>query len=255
MKKIVIISAVFLFLIGCGVYRVETPGGTMYMSLDEALANAREPDSYNIYGNNSYLYDCEVLWRQAYGKDKIILEKKMLSFLLKQAEMNHPDWGNLERLKKQATSEEVKITVDRKLSEYRQAQHAENLWQAKEQERLERERQIDFETRKKELIQHSDGTLINKSAQQVKKLVDKWIEGSVLPSWQNLAKERYKFFSIENFYKVFGEPDRKQFLSSRIEPASYYFYYNCKDGVVQIKVHAGRLDDEGMVFIQELNIF
>jgi hypothetical protein len=118
------------------------------------------------------------------------------------------------------------------------------------EERKERER-IEFETNRKELVQNSNGTLRDKSAQQVKKLVDRWKEGLGRWKWKEISK----FFSVETFYKVFGEPDKKQFLSSQFEPDSYYFLYNCKDGVVQIKVHAEQLDDNGIVLIQDLNIF
>ena len=140
-----------------------------------------------------------------------------------------------------------------------------------EQERLERERlerecvkqerllaereSIEFETKIKKLIQSSNGTLRDKSAQQVKKLVDSWRERS----WQ--WEDDYKFFpleffSLETFYKVFGKPDRTQFLSSEFEwQSSYYFLYNCKDGLVQIKVRAKQLDDNGIVIIEDLNIF
>lgn len=252
MKKIIIISVVILFLAGCGpAYEVEILGGSKYyMTLEEALADAMEPDSYNIYGNNAYLGYLQNLWRQAYAKDKRIIERKKLDFLLKQAEMYGPDWHNFEFLREQATNEEVKITIDRKLSEYRQAQREQTQQETEERERLEHEQaereRIEFETKRKELIQNSNGTLRDKSAQQVKKLVDGWREGSW--RWQ----ERAKFFSVETFYKVFGQPDRTQFISAL---NCYYFWYNCKDGVVQIKVHAEQLDDNSIVLIQDLNIF
>jgi hypothetical protein len=179
----------------------------------------------------------------------------MLSVLLKEAETYGPEWGilhSLEYLKEQAASEEVKIIVDRKLSEYRQAQYAEKLQQAEERERLKREQaereRIEFETRRKELIQNSNGTLRDKSAEQVKKLVDGWKDRG--PWWEADSK----FFSTETFYKVFGKPERTQFLSSQFEHDSYYFLYNCKDGVVQIKVRASSLDNN-IVIVEDLIIF
>jgi hypothetical protein len=99
--------------------------------------------------------------------------------------------------------------------------------QKMERERLEREqvegRRIEFETKKKELIQNGNGTIRDKSAQEVKKLVDSWKE----ESWRWI--DGTEFLSVDNFYKVFGEPSRKQLLSSEFEPASYYFLYECKD--------------------------
>ena len=225
MKKIVLISAVFLFLVGCGLYEVEAPGGPNYMSLDEALAQAREPYTYyDERGNVPYLYD-------------------------------------LERLREQAISEKDKAIIDQKMAEYRQrAAVASQQWirqqgeERKERERLEHEQaereRIEFETKRKELIQNSNGTLRDKSAEQVKKLVDRWKEGSW--RWEKYSK----FFSVETFYEVFGKPDRKQFLSSGNEwQSSYYFLYNCKDGVVQIKVRASQLDDNAIVIVEDLNIF
>jgi hypothetical protein len=59
-----------------------------------------------------------------------------------------------------------------------------------------------------------------------------------------------EYFSKETFHKIFGNPKRQQFLS----PDSYLFYYDCKDGLVQIKVGAKDLDDDALVLIIELNI-
>lgn len=133
---------------------------------------------------------------------------------------------------------------ERQIQQEREEEERERL----EREQAERER-IEFETKIKELIQNSNGTLRDKSAQQVKKLVDSWRE--VMWLWP----EKPEFSSVETFYKVFGKPDRTQFLSSRLSPDSYYFLYNCKDGLVQIKVSAHQLDDNGIVIIEDLNIF
>jgi hypothetical protein len=70
-------------------------------------------------------------------------------------------------------------------------------------------------------------------------------------------KDYEGFFSAETFYKIFGKPERQQFLSGDglFTVDSYFFYYDCKDGLVQIQVSAVVLDDDGIVLIKELNIF
>jgi len=248
MKKIIMISVLSIFLIGCGsqisglhegLYKMRDE----YMSLDEAIVLA--------YRDFRYYSD----------------------------EACDPCLRSLRALKKQATSEKDKAIIDRKISEHMQwrasfEQEREEEKRLKrervkqerlERERLERERaereRIGFETKIKELIQNSNGTLRDKSAQQVKKLVDSWQE----VSW--LWPEKSEFSSIETFYKVFGQPDRKQFLSEKQVVGQwmydsivgdvyyYYFLYGCKDGTVRIKVNAHQLDDNGVVVIEDLNIF
>jgi len=246
MKKIVIISVAFLFLVGCGLYEVR---GKKYISLNDALARVREPyDSrYSVTGwVMTYLDDLRALRKQALSEeDKAIIDRK-----ISEAEYS---------LRRAATYDERRIK-----QEIQQEREEKEKRERLKREQAERER-IEFETKRKELIQNSNGTLSDKSAQQVKKLVDSWKEGS--PSWRWLGeewkKERAKFFSAETFYKVFGKPDKTQYLSEVEQVLGggyydvyyYYFLYGCKDGVVQIKVHAEQLDDNGIVIIEDLNIF
>lgn len=234
MKKTIIISVVFLFLAGCNGYEVKTHGVLKYMSLDDAIAQASSPYTYDviIYPDRvPYLYDLGLLRKQAKSeKDKAIIDRMMAEYRLRKT---------------------VWVQQQREEREERERLEHERLDRERKRERFE------FEKKRKELIQNSDGTLRNKSVQQVKKLFDRWKEGSWQWQWQDWAKDISKFFSVETFYKVFGEPDKKQYFSSvsGYGSDSYYFLYICKDGIVVIEVNSDQLDDNGIVIIEDLNIF
>ena len=220
MRTIIIVSFLLLFA-GCAGWEWEDEA--LYKDLSKTVALAHErPDFYDSY-------DFDYL---------------------------HNYWSGGGDFSEHFVSDEALAQIEiekRKFLQWKYQREILQQKQAEERERLERKQaereRIEFEIKRKKFIQSGDGTLRDKSAQQVKKLVDSWRDG--LWRWQDSSK----FFSVENFYKVFGEPKRKQFLSSRLESDSYYFLYNCKDGVVQIKVHAEQLDDNGIVFIKDLNIF
>jgi len=282
-KKISLISFALLFLAGCGPYKV---GQDEYLSLDEALTRVRKQYSdsisrldndrdYHFYyfsrcgENRLYFQGLQDLWRQAPQEDKEIIEKEMLTFLLKELEIYAQNGGvsvdnwdvldNLEILKEQTTNEEVRTTIDRKVSEFMEAQREKvkrdrEKQEQQERDRVERER-AEFEKSRERLIKIANGSLKDKSAQEVKKLLGEWNRQRFLIP----EKDKDTFsanFSAETFYKIFGKPVRKQFLSSigLLMVDSYVFYYDCKDGLVQIRVDAGDLDDSGIVRIIELNI-
>jgi hypothetical protein len=140
-----------------------------------------------------------------------------------------------------------------------------------------------------EFVQKSTGSLKNKTAREVKKLVSDWqsfvyrlpslrekahsnalkyaFSDNISWSWNEsswaydkgveLTKTlttKGKLFSSKNFQKVFGEPQRTQYSSIPSYGSVYFYYYVCKDGTVQIQVSAGELDyDE--VHIEDLNVF
>ena len=248
MSKIVMISVMFLFLAGCGSYEICLGIACEYMSLDEALAQAQNIPAL------------ENLRRQATSEDdKAIIDQKIVEY--RQELQIQQEWN-------------------RKIVEYRQRQAAHELqiqqeWNRKNEElkrlaseRAERDR-IEFETNRKELIQNGGGTLRDKSAQQVKKLVDSWKKDNYWGWQQEVWKIESKFSSTETFYEVFGTPPKTQLLSETkfTDPQGYeqnivaykadyyYFLYRCKDGAVQIKVDAYQLDNNNIVIIEGLNIF
>jgi hypothetical protein len=287
MKKIILIPIVFVFLAGCGSYELRLREGEAgiehyhyNLSLDKALTllQERHPD----YNDKYYYYGLEFLLSQAYqDDDKEIIEKEMLTVLLKRINIlrqkrqeqregspfNHYNYDSdlshefrkMDVLRRYTTSEEVKSEAASSLSELRQAERVEEEERERKERRKERKRvefvRAEFERSRERLTKISKGTLKDKSAQEVKKLVDEWRQRSL--SLELPSKEYLAFFSAGTFYKIFGKPERKQFLSSSglVTADSYIFYYNCKDGIVQIQVSAVGLDDDGIVLIRELNIF
>jgi len=275
MRSILVILLFILFLAGCTQYEV---GGAVAYSLDEALAIARNRCSGN-QDSGSYQHDLEHLWEQAEGHDKQMIEKEMLSLSLKLFDIYKQDQGPkifyylircLDHLRLRATSEEVKTKADVKYSELselveaiRERERKEQEEKREEWERKERERvqgvRAEFKKSRQRLSQMSKGTLKDKSAEEIKKLMDHWKEELylVLLAGTEVFEGYYpQFFSQETFYKIFGKPVRQQFISSNglSTGDSYIFYYNCKDGLVQIQISAAALDDNGIVLIEGLNV-
>lgn len=236
--RAIIIIPFLLLLAGCAVFEFEDEA--LHKDLSETVNRLYQRMSLEVddWGEDDGSYESDV-HNVVYGFDYL-----------------HNKWSDDGHFVSDEALAQIEIEKGKFLQWMLQQKIQSALKQVKrellEREQAEREaerKQIEFETKRKKLIQNSNGTLRDKSAQQVKKLVDSWREGS----WR--CKEKPEFFSLETFYKVFGKPDRKQFLSSQFESDSYYFLYNCKDGVVQIKVHAEWLDDNGIVLIEDLNIF
>jgi hypothetical protein len=146
-------------------------------------------------------------------------------------------------------------------------------------------------------IQSCDGSLQNKTAPEVKKLVGKWLEGrkefmlisrlsrdgvekmvqtmtieSDYSAYKDLVLQvaqpnEYsaifdemsqedvlriaKYYSLENFYKVFGKPEKRQYLSILKQ---YNFLYSCEDGTVQFAIPEQDLEENGVVGIVDFNI-
>ena len=232
MKKLTLIAFVLPFVVGCetelvdwgsfaryaGKYTVKTPTGTKYMSLDEAL----------LWANSSY--DLELLTDQ-FGE---------MGFL--------------------GASDEDRRKVERRREELQQEQQLESQqrFQAQEAQRIAEEEQIEKEEKARfeawkanraKFIENAPGSLKDMWAPEVKKLVDDWGGGGGRGISKFFSAET--FFSVETFYKVFGRPESTQFISAL---NCYYFWYNCKDGKVQIQVDAN-IFDNNTVYIDGLNIF
>ena len=213
MKNIIMISAVFLFLVGCspnfGKYKVQTPMGEEYMLLDEALTHI---ESYDALTN---------LYHQ---------------------------WGEMTSNNQGGGTEELG-KLNRKRGEILQLQHWEQQRQKNaEEKQFQKKQSAKFEAWKLDrakFIENTPGSLKNMKAPEVKKLVDNWGEGA------RDYRGSSEFFSVETFYKVFGRPESTQFISAL---NCYYFWYNCKDGKVQIQVDANMFDNN-KVYIDGLNIF
>lgn len=76
---------------------------------------------------------------------------------------------------------------------------------------------------------------------QVSQLVDEWQHWK-LPELQAELQESQatgRFPSVETFYKVFGKPKDKSLIGD-----SYYFRYQCKDGIVIIDINAWAFDHD-----------
>jgi hypothetical protein len=289
-RNVLVISLFLVFLAGCNQYEID---GAVAYSLDEALVIARNRYSGDIDNySHSYQSDLEHLWEQAGGHDKEIIEKEMLALSLKLFDIyKQHGWDDtlhnliscLDHLRLKATSEEVKTKADVKYSELsdlveairererKEQEEKREEWERKERERVEGVR-AEFEKSRERLTKICKGTFKDKSTQEVKKLVDEWRQESLLRKlefggerWRNDFYEKITpmehkvlsdYFSIETFYKIFGKPVRQQFMSSNglSTGDSYIFYYNCKDGLVQIQISARALDDNGIVLIEGLNV-
>lgn len=147
--------------------------------------------------------------------------------------------------------------------------------------------QIQYDLLRKDLdefIKNTSGSLRNKTAREVKQYVDQWqnmweqsrksklLNEAMDATLKELNLEWYDFdyekarekgreisdqfskpdiCSTEFYYKVFGKPERTQFVGSL---NIYYFWYICTDGEVQIQIDAEQFD-ENLVNIESLNVF
>lgn len=241
MKKLSLIAFVLPFVVGCeafvglldaedsvaraaGKYKASTPTGTKYMSLDEALARA-----------NSF-YDLELLTEQfpeigvlgASGEDRRKVEKKREELIRRQ--------------------QEQRLEYQRRLHE----QHEQRITEEEQIRREQRARLEAWKANRAKFIENAPGSLKGMWAPEVKKLVGNWKDGE----WDCEETDRAEFFSVENFYKVLGKPERISLVENTAihGGSSYYLYYNCKGGLVQIEVYVEYFD-QGTVHIRGLNIF
>lgn len=206
------ISAVFLFLVGCspnfGKYKVQTPTGEEYMFLDEALTHV---ESYDDLGNLYRQWEEMTIGGGGTEEDHVKLNRK---------------------------SYEISYNIQ-------QEHQRQKIAEEKQLQKEERARFEAWKVDRAKFIENAPGSLKNMEAPEVKKLVDDWGEGA----WGYRGSS--EFFSVETFYKVFGRPESTQFISAF---NCYYFWYDCKDGKVQIQVNANNFDNN-TVYIDGLNIF
>jgi hypothetical protein len=264
-----------LLLSGCGLGGVYEMKGESFLSLDRAMALA------------TTTADLWQLWEQAPTQEKIVVEEEILKGILQGSYSTYgkPREGLLQDLRSRASSEEVKKAVDDVLLQdqlAREAREAEEKRKRNARQLEERKRAEDIRLRLQEarerLIRTCAGRLDDKSAEEVKKLVDDWKQvGGLVENWRGvvvgvverrskppcsddlweLQKDDFaKFFGASVFYRAFGQPERKQFIGgdSIFGSGRYYFYYQCKDGTVQMEVNPDSLDKEGYILVSGLNI-
>ena len=153
------------------------------------------------------------------------------------------DQEQRKRVKERALAEEARVEALRK------------------QQKLEQEAKYKrFKEECVEFIKNEDGSLKNKTTQEVKKLVDQWnyywtdhlIERMGEKWVWELAfqkKEEHENVSnLEIFYKIFGKPWKTQFIEDR-----YVLWYICKGGNALITVSEDSFDDD-WILILDLNI-
>ena len=161
----------------------------------------------------------------------------------------------LRQIKNAKERAEQKLTPQKRM-EYARARQVELSKYAEsiqiEQEKAQQERELyDREQEAKykrfneewvEFIQNGEGSVKNKTTQEVKKLVDQWKNRRWMERMEKMD------FSSDNFYKIFGKPWKTQYLEDK-----YYLWYTCKGGYVQIAVSAYSFDN-GWIDILDLNI-
>ncbi|MCL5279695.1 MAG: hypothetical protein M1376_07290 [Planctomycetes bacterium] len=224
------------FLSGCGSVGSYELGGEQMLTLDQAIARASDTRDLWVLLSQASQLDRP--------NDKIIIERELLSMSSKQ------DPATLESLSRCASSEEIRNAAADALREHEQAQEEKAKREREEQQIQAQKHAEEIRLARKEsrqrLIHEARGRLDDKSAEQVKRLVDEWAKTPTLvdESWSDP-----QLFGTTDFYKAFGQPRRKQLIGSH-----YYFYYDCEDGLVQIEIDAGFLDKAGCIIVLDLNI-
>jgi len=225
MGKFTVISIALFLFTGCAItYKVQTPTGERNLPIDEALLYVNNEESAKkIYRQ----------WRKMYSYSGYLA--------------NYEEEGNRinRKLKGLQNKQDLEFQHRRMIEENKKNELA----------KIEREQEAirECERLKKEwaeFIQSCDGSLRNKTAQEVKKLVDQYNKDK----WHECKEEGD--YSLENFHKVFGKPLKTQFISGSVSMGGrYYLWYTCKDGNAQITVDAYALDEKGRVVILDLSIF
>ncbi len=150
----------------------------------------------------------------------------------------------------------------------RRYEEEERQRRQREQEKynIDKEQEAKYKHIKEEwdkFIQSGNGSIKNKTTQEVKKLVDQWEQEYLDKAMAGNIEKIREVFSLENFYKLFGKPWKMQFISNFVSRDdifgnfvsrdSYILWYICKGGYVQIIVSGYEYDD-GWVNILDLNI-
>jgi hypothetical protein len=269
-KKIFPVFLLLLLLGGCSHNKMEAEAA---FSLGDALTAARERCPGDIYNCYSYWNDLEKLWDHAEGDEKELIEHEMLKYLLKRLESHYDPQGRtsaaLRSLRQKSMNDNIRnaagealLGYQQDLQESKQAEETEFKQKQEEEQKQAEGIRAEFRESRDRLIRIGAGSLRDKSAEEIKKLVDGWTPQKgdptqyywfILEFLPNLNDEELReYFSADVFYKVFGQPQRKQFINS---DGVYYFYYDCKDGLVQIEVPAELLSEKNVVLVSDFNIF
>lgn len=241
-------------------------------SLGDALTAARERCPGDIYNCYSYWNDLEKLWDQAEGDERELIEHEMLKYLLKRLESHYDPQGRtsaaLRALGELATSDYIRkaagealLGYQQDLQERKQAEETEYKQKQEEEQKQAEGIRLAFHEIRDNLIRIGAGRLDDKPAEQVKKLLEDWNPQKSNPNqfyWFSLEflptlndEELREYFGADVFYRVFGQPQRKQFINS---DGVFYFYYDCKDGLVQIELPAELLSEKNVVLVSDFNI-
>jgi hypothetical protein len=253
-KKIFQVFLLLLFLGGCSHNKM---GAEAAFSLGDALTAARERCPGDIYNCYSYWNDLEKLWDQAEGDEKELIEHEMLKYLLKRLESHYdPLWRTsaaLRSLGEKSMSDDIRKMATEALVEYQQdlqeRQQAEETEVKQKQEEEQKQTEgirLAFHESRDRLIRIGAGSLRDKSAEEIKKLVDGWMD---IYSYELNNNDLAKYFGADVFYKVFGHPQRKQLFGY-----AYYFYYECRDGMAQMKVPEEAFTEDNIVVVLDLSI-
>ncbi len=250
-----LVSAGLLVLSGCThSYEVNDK---RILALDEAIAEATTTE------------DLWALWAQAPGNDKIVIEKNIL-----EASSRSQDTDSLQKLSACTANYEIRSEANRVIEERRRV--AQEAWAKREREEQQIQAQkkaeeirVAMKENRQRLIREAGGRLDDKSAEEVKRLIDNWRtpQGSLQVNpydfdlWQQYMKDYEESFDTGDFYEAFGQPERKQLINrpvagifGLVDRDFYYFYYQCRDGTVQIEIDANSLSKEDIVLISGLNI-
>ena len=170
----------------------------------------------------------------------------------------------IQRAKKRAEQQTQHYDYEaysRELEEEERARQIRRERERQERELYEKEQEAKHKRFKEEwieFIQTGDGSVKNKTTQEVKKLVDRWedrwrIRMGTVRMGENAREIFLEDFSLENFYKIFGKPWKTQYIKNAPVNKEYILWYTCKDGTVLITVGEYAYDD-GWVNISDLNI-
>ena len=166
--------------------------------------------------------------------------------------------GLLTELRDETPFGDLRAEINNKLAEWARAKQAEQP----EAERKEREAFAEMLRERRAFIDGTARPLESSTTPRVRALIMKREENIELvtsvileaeysnraadllnnPGWDGIARP----YSLESFEKVFGTPLEKQYFSD-IE--RYYFWYNCKDGALQVEVRGNLLNKYGIVHI------
>jgi len=252
--RIALAAVAFLVLSGCGLVGPYEMRGEQMLTLDQAMARAT---------TTSDLWALHSQAEQAWPDDRIVIEELILNVSLESQ-----DTRTLEMLSRLASSEEIKNTAANAVLEHERVREAEAKRVREEQQvqaqKKAEEIRLAMKENRQRLIRDAAGRLDDKSAEEVKRLIDNWRtpQGSLQVNpydfdvWQQYINDYKDSFHTSDFYKAFGQPQRKQLISGdgNFSPDHYYFYYQCSDGTAQIEIDADSLSKENLVLVSGLNI-